>query len=205
MRARLLSLFENLKAPSERSAQKKILTHGGSKAAGKRKLKRPLATKKWTHLVLKSSKARGQYSMLKQSNSKWIEKLIETKAKKFSVEVKEPVNMGNHLHLRFRITSRHAFQNFLRSITSLIARHVTGARKGKIFGKFWDGLAFTRVLMTSCEERRLRVYFVANRIERQHGYLAREEFLKDVYQRSNCERSKISRLERSTQDQLINY
>ena len=178
MRARQPSLFENLKTPSERSAQKKIFTHGGSKATGKRKLKRPLATKKWTHLVLKSTKARGQYSMLKQSNSKWIENLINAKAKKFGVEVKEQVNMGNHLHLRFRIASRYSFQNFLRSITNLIARHVTGARKGKAFGKFWDGLAFTRVLMTSFEERRLRDYFVANRIERQHGYEVRQNYLR---------------------------
>ena len=116
--------------------------------------------------------------MLAQRNVKWIDQLIKDKAIKFGVELKELVNMGNHIHFKIRIRNRLGFQNFLRSITNLIARYITGARKGKRFGKFWSGLAYTRVLMTSFEEWQLRGYFTANRVQRQHGYEARENYLR---------------------------
>lgn len=85
--------------------------------------------------------------------------------------------MGNHIHFQIRISDRKNFQNFLRSITSLIARHVTGARRGMSFGKFWQALAFTRVLATSFEVWGLRDYLTGNRVERQHGYSSREAYL----------------------------
>ena len=116
--------------------------------------------------------------MLAPRNVNWIAKLLPVKAKKFGVELKEFVNMGDHIHFEIRILNRRCFQNFLRSITSLIARHVTGARKGVRFGRFWEGLAFTRVVETSFEEWKLREYFIANRVERQHGYEAREKYLR---------------------------
>lgn len=178
MRTTQRNLFDQLQVPSEKREQKRRLTHGGAETKGKRKSRRPLATKKWIHLTLKSEVAKGKLSMLAQRNAKWINQLIKDKAMKFGVEVKEFVNMGNHIHFKLRITSRKLFQNFLRSVTTLIARFVTGARKGKSFGKFWQGLAFTRIVETSFEEWQLRGYFTANRIQRQHGYEAREKYLK---------------------------
>lgn len=180
MRSPQTDLFSQLNSKSERKSLKRRLIHGGERSKGKRKTIRPLATKKWIHLVLKSDKAHGKLSMLAKQNSKWIDHLIKTKAKKFGVEIKEFVNMGNHIHFQLRITSRKSFQAFLRSITNLIARHVTGARKGRKFGRFWQGLAFTRVLTSAFEVAQLQSYFVGNRIERQHGKIYREKYLKRI-------------------------
>lgn len=100
-------------------------------------------------------------------NKSMVEKLIQEKSKKFHVKIADIVNMGNHLHIKLKIVSRLSFQKFLISITGLIARKITGARRGKTFGKFWQGLAFTRVVKTSLEELQLRGYFEANRRQRK--------------------------------------
>lgn len=180
MKAQQVSLFSQLETPAQKREQKRRLVHGGEPTKGKRKLARPLATKKWIHLVLKSQRATGKYSMLSQKNAKWIDGLIKTKAKKFGIEIKDFVNMGNHIHFQIRIASRKGFQNFLRSVTSLIARFVTGARKGKSFGKFWSGLAFTRIMTSSLEVAHLEKYFEGNRIELKRGYGARSRYLKSA-------------------------
>ena len=114
--------------------------HGGTRTRGKRKDKRPLSTKYEIHLVLKSKKAIGQKSFF--MHAKEVESIITTYARKCGVMIKESVNMGNHLHLRAKIMDRKLFASFLKTVTALIARKITGARKGKSFGRFWDGLAF---------------------------------------------------------------
>ncbi len=86
--------------------------------------------------------------------------------------------MGNHLHLKVVCKDTARMGQFLKSVSTLIARHITGARRGKKFGKFWDGLVYTRVLLTRFEELGLKGYFEANHREREHGYKEREEYLK---------------------------
>lgn len=177
MRATQTNLFDQLETPAKKREQKRRLTHGGDKSKGKRKLARPISTRHWMHLTLKAPAAKSKYSMLAQRNSKWIDQLIQAKAIKFGVEIKSFVNMGNHLHILLRASKRDRFQNFLRSITNLIARHVTGAKKGKPFGKFWSSLAFTRVLTSFLELTQLEYYFTGNVVERRSGYNARKRYL----------------------------
>jgi len=149
--------------------------HGGTKTKGRRKDKRPLSTKHAIHLVLKSKKAVGTFSFFK--HSKAIQRTLKIYGKKYGVIIKDIINMGNHLHLKIIITERKSFGNFLRTVTALIARQVTKAKKGKSFGRFWDGIPFTRILKTSYEEFQLRGYFKANRVQRQHGYEQRKLYL----------------------------
>jgi hypothetical protein len=94
------------------------------------------------------------------------------------VQIQDFVNMGNHLHLKVKFKDAKRFQQFLKSFTALLAREITGAKKGKPFGKFWDGLAFTRVLMTRFEELGLKGYFTGNHIQKEVGYRSRKEYLK---------------------------
>jgi REP element-mobilizing transposase RayT len=164
-----LNLFENSKENKART------THGGMRTKGRRKTKRPLSTKHALHVVLKSKKAIGQRSFFKHQQR--IHRILNQYGKRYGVQIKDSVNMGNHIHLKIKITERKYFQNFLRTVTALIARKVTGASKGNKFGKFWDGLVFTRVVKTSFEERQLTGYFHANRVQKKKGYQAREEFL----------------------------
>jgi hypothetical protein len=151
--------------------------HGGDLNRGRRKLERPLSRKYWIHVILKSDKAKGELSLLRPNHKQRIEKVVCEAGKKFGVKVGELVNVGNHLHLRLRMTSRFGFRNFLRSITAQIARFVTGARRGKPFGKFWRHLAFSRVLKSSWELLQLRGYFKANVIESEQGYAQRRVFI----------------------------
>ena len=178
MKATQQSLFDRLETKAQKREHAKRVTHGGTSSKGKRKLRRPLATKKWIHLIMKSDKAFGQLSMLNAKNSKFIDKVVVEKARKFKVELKDFVNMGNHIHFEIRARRREDFQNFLRSISSLIARFVTGARKGKAFGRFWQALAFTRVIQTGIELMGLEGYFIGNTIEKRHGREAREVYLR---------------------------
>jgi hypothetical protein len=151
--------------------------HGGASTKGRRKLERPLSKKRPLHLVLKSDKAKGQLSFLAVKNRTWVQQLLYSKAKRFGVKISDYANVGNHLHLKVRIGNRHAFQQFLKSVTTLIARHVTGARRGRPFGRFWQGLAFTRVLTSRLEELNLKGYIEANRVEAEHSSTAREAYL----------------------------
>jgi hypothetical protein len=173
---RQFEFFDSLPA-SEGKALKKRRVHGGSSTRGKRKLARPLNKNKPLHLVLKSKKAMGRHSFLLPANKQIVVDILKAKSRKFGVKIQDYANVGNHLHIKLRFTSREGFQRFLKAVTCLIARRITGARRGHRFGKFWDGLAFTRIVKTSFEELQLKGYFKANRIEAAHSPKKRQEFL----------------------------
>jgi REP element-mobilizing transposase RayT len=153
--------------------------HGGTRSKGYRKEARPLSTKKWHHLVLKSNKAQGKWSFLAKHNKLVVTRVLRSQARKWGVEIKEWVNMGNHLHLKLRFQTRSHFQNFLRTVAALISRQITGAKKGNKLGRFWDGLAFTQVITSNYQELYLRRYFKANLYEKDFGPAAREQILED--------------------------
>lgn len=68
------------------------------------------------------------------------------------------------------------------AFTALLARKITGAKKGNKFGRFWDGLAYTRVLLSKFEDLGLKIYFEGNHLERELGYQERERYLKSFNQ-----------------------
>lgn len=154
----------------------KRYTHGGMSLKKRRKTKRPLIPGAVTHVLLKSSKATGNLSLLK--HQPMVKALLRERSRKFFVEITEFVNMGNHLHLKVRFKNTKNFQNFLRTFTGLLARKLTKAHRGTAFGKFWDVLAFTRVLTSKFEELGLKVYFGGNMLEKSLGVRAREAYLK---------------------------
>lgn len=145
----------------------KARPHGGTSLKKRRKLARPLTPGAVTHLVLKSSKTQGRLSFY--WHKQLVHRLMKEKARKFFVEILDFVNMGNHLHIKVRFKDKLRFQQFLKSYTALLARIITGARKGRPFGRFWDGLAYTRVLTSKFEELGLRGYFEGNHRERELG------------------------------------
>lgn len=142
----------------------------------RRKAKRPLIPGTITHLVLKSSKAQGELSFYK--HKALVHSLLKSLAKTYFVEIKDYVNMGNHMHLKIRFKDRVRFQNFLRLFSGLLARKLTNAHRGREFGRFWDGPAYTRVLISKFEELRLKIYFEGNHRERELGYQDRVNYLK---------------------------
>ena len=127
------------------------------------------------HLTLKSSAAKGNLSLLSVKNRLFVEKTIRERAQQFGVSIQRLENMGNHVHAILKFKRREDFQNFLRTITALIARFVTGAKRGRPFGKkFWDALAFTRVVTSFRDLMKLDNYLNKNAVERFAGKTGRE-------------------------------
>jgi REP element-mobilizing transposase RayT len=141
--------------------------HGGNIHEGKphRKNARPFSPKLSMHVTLWSSQARGQQSMTRPANEKKIRRLVFGLAEKFNVKVYSFANSGNHLHLLLRATEKLNFQNYLRSLTGLIARSVTRAERGRRFGKFWDQLAYSRLVSWGNDFNNVIKYVARNAIE----------------------------------------
>ena len=113
--------------------------------------------------------------MLAPKNRLSIERILRAWAVKFGVTVHHRQNVGNHLHVIASFARPEDFQNFLRTVTALIARQVTGARRGKPFGRrFWQGLAFTRVIIGRRDFNGMRAYIDKNRMEAEIHPLARK-------------------------------
>jgi hypothetical protein len=161
--------------PKEQLRYVKSWSHGGQALKKRRKRSRPLLPNKVTHVVFKSSRAQGKLSFLTQK-LKVQNRLLE-RAKKYHVIIQDWVNMGNHLHLKVKFKDPARFKNFLRTFAALLARDITGASKINVFGQFWDGLVFTRVLHSSFEELGLKGYFEGNHRQRELGYQERNNYL----------------------------
>jgi len=138
-------------------------SHGGGEEKGKRKVARPIATKRSMLLTIKSSRARGEWSLHRFERQ--IEAKVNSLARRFRVRVYRQVNVGNHLHLHVRASSRRGFQNFLRVLTQAVMFLVTGARKGRPVGKFWDFLACSRVVEWGRDWSGVKRYMDKNKIE----------------------------------------
>lgn len=149
-----LSLFGD-KVPEGQS-------HGGSLRAGKRKLMRPIVTKSPMHVVLRSTRAKGHWSMLYAQNKMKIESILRKLERKYHIKIFARSNMGNHIHLLIQGRSRDHIQNFLRVFSALVARAITGAKKGKPVGKFWDSLVFTRIVRWGKDFQNTLKYTIAN-------------------------------------------
>ena len=140
--------------------------HGGEYAIGKRKEARPISTKKPIHLTLRSSYAVGVYSFRTKRNREFISALVRSLSRKWGIRIYEFSINSNHLHFALRTLTRKGFQNFLRTLGSQIATFVTGARKGKPFGKrFFDLPAFTRIAEWGKAFERLKAYVIQNVLE----------------------------------------
>jgi REP element-mobilizing transposase RayT len=139
--------------------------YGGSLLKGKRKLGRPVDVKRPMHLTFRAEKARGQLSFLQYDRQEEIEKTVRKFAKRNHVRIWSYGNSGNHLHLVVQPKTRDGFKRFARAVGSRVAQIVTGARKGRPFGKFWDGLFWSRVVAGGRDLARVCDYAFANQLE----------------------------------------
>jgi REP element-mobilizing transposase RayT len=153
--------------------------HGGDVRRGKRKVARPFAAKTPLHIVLRSSRATRAWSMLHPAIAPRIRHTARTLGRRCNVKLYRYANVGNHIHVLAQARSRHAFQSFLRAFAGIAARVVTGARRGRPVGKFWDRLAYTRIVSWGREFRAVGAYVIRNEQEalglRRRGDPAGEE------------------------------
>lgn len=162
------------------------LDHGGDTRKGKRKLARPIALRRPMHVVLRSEQARGPWSMLRRQYAQKINALIHTRAKTFGVEVHQCANSGNHIHLLIQAKTRKGFQGYLKTLTGLIARLITGAKRGEAKGRFWTQLAYSRVVSWGRDYKGTMRYVFQNTLEafdlstRQEYPRPKDQMLKDL-------------------------
>jgi REP element-mobilizing transposase RayT len=141
------------------------LAHGGELRCHKRKLSRPWNSKQPVHVVLRSSAARGPWSLLGPTVREPIRTLALALAQRYGVRLYRYANAGNHLHMLVRAACKMAFQAFLGAFAGMTARLVTGAGKGNPVGKFWDSVAYSRIVSWGREFRSVDAYVQMNRDE----------------------------------------
>ena len=115
------------------------------------------------HVIVKSSRAKGRWNML--LHARGIEAEAQRLAQKYQIKIFRFQNVGNHLHLAVQPRSREGFRSFLRVFTQAVAFLVTKTRKGKPIGKFWDALAYSRVVEWGRDWLNLARYFDKNYFE----------------------------------------
>ena len=143
------------------------IEHGGDQK-GRRKVFRPLDRRKPVHVVLKSSHAQGTLSLI--THKLKVASIVEAKANKYGVKIHGMEIMRDHVHLVVSFRAKGPMQSFLKVSAGLIAKAVTGARKGRAFGKrFWDHLVFTRIITGKRDFDRVIRYLWKNKIEREEG------------------------------------
>ncbi len=144
---------------------KRSLCHGGELGRGLRKTRRPVDTKRPMHVVFRSERARGSLSLLSRPHATSVKRILAAVSHRHHVRVLEWANVGNHIHLLIQTQTRDGFANFLRRFSCEVALAVTGARKGKAFGRFWTRLAFSRIVAWGRALTTARRYIVLNQLE----------------------------------------
>jgi REP element-mobilizing transposase RayT len=141
------------------------LEYGGSVRKGRRKVRRPFDAKRPMHLVMRSGRAKGGWSFLHRRNKGAIHTLLVDLCGRYGVKLYRYENVGNHLHLIVRFPSRRELRAFLRVFAQGVMFLVTGARKGQPKGRFFDAIAYTRVVNWGREFTILKNYLWKNALE----------------------------------------
>ena len=139
--------------------------HGGS-IKNPQKRKRPLGLRSTTHLVLRSSQAKKDWSLACHRFK--IDKILRQFSKKFGIQILNHANVGNHLHLHLKMRSRRDYKSFIRAVTSAIATKVTGYsrwNKAPEGFKFWDQRPFSRIVSAWSDMLNTKNYVELNRWE----------------------------------------
>jgi REP element-mobilizing transposase RayT len=90
---------------------------------------RPIDTHNSMHLVLRSTKATGDWSFWRGENKVKIQRIVTKFSLKYGVKVFSMANVGNHIHFHIKLSNRYTYKPFIRALTSAIAMAVTGASR----------------------------------------------------------------------------
>lgn len=141
------------------------------------KFERPFSPKHAMHFILKSSIARGEYSLALPQHSHWIREYLPTLAGKMKIKLFHWANSGSHLHLVLRAKTRSDLNCFIRTLSSQIVRKVLRAEKGRPKGiKFWSHRPYSRVLTWRREFNNVIRYVERNVLEaaKKISYISRD-------------------------------
>src|SRR5215470_9668332 len=91
--------------------------HGGAVRRGRRKIARPMDTRKAMHVVLTSNRARGAWSLRRHERA--VRDELGAAARRHGIKLYDFACLSHHLHLLLRARRRDEFQAFLRSFAGL--------------------------------------------------------------------------------------
>ncbi len=155
---------------------------------GHARMQRPLSSKDFTHIVLKSDIAvKNEKADLRMSKKRTeIENIIRKNIQTFGIRIHKLAIASNHIHLLVSFKSRHKYFHWIRSVTGLIARLMLGAERGlstvvnadispvnisahaqnpyrKI--NFWSQRPFTRIVLWGRDFKNVYNYVEKNLLE----------------------------------------
>lgn len=140
-RTKQLSLFE----------EEIKMEFGGTLLAGKRKVKRPLDSKRPIHLVLKAA---SDDSIL--PNQKFVGDTIHRFATKFGLTIYSEAYHADHVHISLRISNQNLYNRWVRASTGFLSR---------ILKIKWRLRPFTRVSAWGRDFNRTQNYVGENQLE----------------------------------------
>lgn len=125
-----------MKQQSFKSLQPKV-EFGGSLLLSKRKERRPLCTKRPTHLILKAEDLAKRFPGVSFTKVRAkVSRIIKLHAERHQISIDSHSVNWNHLHLGIRFKSRINYVRFIRAVTSHLvlelSRHF-GARLKNLF------------------------------------------------------------------------
>ncbi len=132
---------------------------GGALTSRNAREQRPISSKRPMHLVLRSSLAKRELSLIRRART--IEAMVRRLAASKDVRIYRFANAGNHLHLIVLSRDRRAYRAFIRAITGLIPRLLGWRRPGR----FWDRLPFTLIIEWGRQFRSALAYVLRNELE----------------------------------------
>lgn len=146
--------------------------YGGSLMATSncRSRTRPLAVRSSMHLVLKSSLAKGEWSLRRHCHA--VTQISNKFCEKYGVTLLSLANAGNHIHHHIQLSRRRTFAPFIRALTGALAMGITKASrwyrpKALLERGFWDHRPFTRIVAGYRDFLSLKNYVTINHLEGQ--------------------------------------
>ena len=130
-----------------------------------------------THLVLRSSRAQGQWAFTRKENRQKIKRILSKFCLKYEMQLHALGIVGNHLHIHLKIGNQKLYNAFIRAITSALAMAITGVsrwnKKALIPSKwaeiqrrpFWDHRPYTKIVYSIAQFLNLKNYIEINQIE----------------------------------------
>lgn len=152
---------------------------------------RPISSRYSMHLVLRSTRARGDWSFWRTHNSRRIEAILAKFSRSHGVRIISKANVGNHLHLHIRLFRISGYKRFIRAVTGSIAMAVTGKSRWTPATdskqKFWDLRPFTRLVIGRRDFSNVKNYIRINQLEGLGYPRTAARAMADVERRLNSE------------------
>ncbi len=144
---------------------------GGSLLKGNPKGKRPLDTKMPTFLTLRATKS----TLRLPKTFKLVDDLIQSTAKKYGMRIYKTSNVGNHLHLVFKVSRLELWSPFIRELTGRIAQAVMAVVGAAGAAGFWLYRPHTRIVRGWKKAyQAVKDYIHLNQLEAE-GHISRKE------------------------------